>query len=66
MTYPTKAEISMSILTGGFAGAARKFGLTITEAAEINAHGKVSAATQAWADDLRARCPKAFEAAHVA
>lgn len=41
-------------------GVRREYGITEAELYEIARRGAVSAETQAWADDLRARCPKAF------
>lgn len=38
----------------------RKYGITEAELYEIARRGAVSDETRAWADDLRARFPKAF------
>ncbi len=65
MKYPTRNMILGLEITGGYAPIAKRYGITITEVAEIYAHGKVSEDTRAWADDLRGRCPKAFAVPHV-
>lgn len=39
----------------------REYGLTEAEVYEIARTGSVSYATRVWADDLRARCPRAFQ-----
>lgn len=38
----------------------REYGITEAELYEIARRGEVSDETRAWADDLRARFPKAF------